>query len=395
MSFYRIQSVFLLQQKILFRRFVELTYMVMSNLEQIQLFGEKQIRTAWNDAEEKWYFSVIDIIAALVETDRPRKYWSDLKRKLLAEGSELSEKIGQLKMKSSDGKMYATDVADQEQLFRLVQSIPSPKVEPIKLWIARVSSERIDEMIDPELSIDRAIDIYRRKGYSEEWINQRLQGKKERKKLTDEWKRVGVKEKQYAILTNAIYEVWSGMTAKEYKHLKGLKKENLRDNMTDTESALTTLAEVATREISQNEDPETIAHSINIARRGGKSLARAQPDSFILSRPPDKAVGQWLPRQKAMGNHTAYTLISGRGEQTDRSNGRSPRDQWFRCCEGSGGCRLGHHRRRKMTNRGRGRCHYNYPGTSDAQQGTPRFLHSESCCCPKYKTHRGRHIQPW
>ena len=269
MSFYRIQSVFLLQQKILFRRFVELTYMVMSNLEQIQLFGEKQIRTAWNDAEEKWYFSVIDIIAALVETDRPRKYWSDLKRKLLAEGSELSEKIGQLKMKSSDGKMYATDVADQEQLFRLVQSIPSPKVEPIKLWIARVSSERIDEMIDPELSIDRAIDIYRRKGYSEEWINQRLQGKKERKKLTDEWKRVGVKEKQYAILTNAIYEVWSGMTAKEYKHLKGLKKENLRDNMTDTESALTTLAEVATREISQNEDPETIAHSINIARRGG------------------------------------------------------------------------------------------------------------------------------
>ena len=269
MNFCRIQSVFLLQQKILFRRFVELTYMVMSNLEQIQLFGEKQIRTAWNDAEEKWYFSVIDIIAALVETDRPRKYWSDLKRKLLAEGSELSEKIGQLKMKSSDGKMYATDVADQEQLFRLVQSIPSPKVEPIKLWIARVSSERIDEMIDPELSIDRAIDMYRRKGYSEEWINQRLQGKKERKKLTDEWKRVGVKEKQYAILTNAIYEVWSGMTAKEYKHLKGLKKENLRDNMTDTESAFTTLAEVATREISQNEDPETIAHSINIARRGG------------------------------------------------------------------------------------------------------------------------------
>ena len=253
MNFCRIQSVFLLQQKILFSRFVELTYMVMSNLEQIQLFGEKQIRTAWNDAEEKWYFSVIDIIAALVETDRPRKYWSDLKRKLLAEGSELSEKIGQLKMKSADGKMYATDVADQEQLFRL----------------ARVSSERIDEMIDPELSIDRAIDMYRRKGYSEEWINQRLQGKKERKKLTDEWKRVGVKEKQYAILTNAIYEVWSGMTAKEYKHLKGLKKENLRDNMTDTESALTTLAEVATREISQNEDPGTITHSIDIARRGG------------------------------------------------------------------------------------------------------------------------------
>ena len=181
----------------------------------------------------------------------------------------MSEKIGQLKMKAPDGKMRITDVADQEQLFRLIQSIPSPKVEPIKVWIARVASERIDEMIDPEISIDRAIDMYRRKGYSEEWINQRLQGKKERNKLTDEWKRVGVKEKQYAILTNAIYEVWSGMTAKEYKQFKGLKKENLRDNMTDTESALTTLAEVATREISQNEDPETIAHSINIAHRGG------------------------------------------------------------------------------------------------------------------------------
>lgn len=182
-------------------------------------------------------------------------------------------------MKSSDGKMYATDVADQEQLFRLVQSIPSPKVEPIKVWIARVASERIDEIIDPEISIDRAIEMYRRKGYSEEWINQRLQGKKERKKLTDEWKRVGVKEKQYAVLTNAIYEVWSGMTAKEYKHLKGLKKENLRDNMTDTESALTTLAEVATREISQNEDPETIAHSINIARRGG-GVAKVARDAL-------------------------------------------------------------------------------------------------------------------
>ncbi|MCI2133232.1 MAG: hypothetical protein LKK12_02480 [Bacteroidales bacterium] len=183
---------------------------------------------------------------------------------------ESSEIIGQLKMKSADGKMYSTDVADQEQLFRLVQSIPSPKVEPIKIWIAQVASERIDEMIDPEISIDRAIDMYRRKGYSEEWINQRLQGKKERKKLTDEWKRVGVKEKQYAILTNAIYEVWSGMSAKEYKHYKGLKKENLRDNMTDTESALTTLAEVATREISQNEDPATIAHNVDIAHRGGK-----------------------------------------------------------------------------------------------------------------------------
>lgn len=187
----------------------------MGNQDQIQFFGEKRIRTSWNDVEEKWYFSVVDIIKALVETARPRKYWADLKKKLVSEGSEVSDKIGQLKMLAPDGKMRSTDVADQEQLFRLVQSIPSPKVEPIKVWIAKVASERIDEMIDPELSIDRAIDIYRRKGYSEEWINQRLQGKKERKKLTDEWKRTGVKEKQYAILTNAIYEVWSGMTAKE------------------------------------------------------------------------------------------------------------------------------------------------------------------------------------
>ena len=233
------------------------------------LFENYEIRSIWNSNKEDYQFSVVDVIGALTDSKRTRKYWNDLKIKLNEEGSELSEKIGQLKMKSSDGKMYATDVADQEQLFRLVQSIPSPKVEPIKVWIARVASERIDEMIDPEISIDRAIEMYRRKGYSEEWINQRLQGKRERKKLTDEWKRVGVKEKQYAILTNAIYEVWSGMTAKEYKHLKGLKKENLRDNMTDTESALTTLAEVATREISQNEDPGTITHSIDIARRGG------------------------------------------------------------------------------------------------------------------------------
>ena len=241
----------------------------MTQQQALQLFEEKRVRTVWDDEQEKWFFSIVDVVAVLTGSDRPRKYWSDLKKKLQQEGSEVSEKIGHLKMKAPDGKMRDTDVADQEQLFRLVQSIPSPKVEPIKLWIARVASERIDEMIDPEISIDRAIEMYRRKGYSEEWINQRLQGKRERKKLTDEWKRVGVKEKQYAILTNAIYEVWSGMTAKEYKHLKGLKKENLRDNMTDTESALTTLAEVATREISQNEDPGTITHSIDIARRGG------------------------------------------------------------------------------------------------------------------------------
>ena len=251
----------------------------MSSQEQIQLFGNKKIRTAWDDAAEKWYFSIVDVVGALTDSVDGRKYWNKLKQRLKEEGNETVTNCHQLKMQAADGKMRMTDVADQEQLFRLVQSIPSPRVEPIKSWIAKVASERIDETIDPEISINRAIDIYRRKGYSEEWINQRLQGKKERKKLTDEWKRVGVKEQQYAILTNAIYEVWSGMTAKEYKHFKGLKKENLRDNMTDTENALTSLAEVATREISRNEDPVNFQHSIDIAHRGG-SVAKVARDAL-------------------------------------------------------------------------------------------------------------------
>lgn len=248
----------------------------MSNLEQIQLFGEKQIRTAWNDAEEKWYFSVIDIIAALVETDRPRKYWSDLKRKLITEGSEVSEKIGHLKMLAPDGKMRDTDVADQEQLFRLVQSIPSPKVEPIKLWIARVASERIDEMQDPEIAIDRGYEYYRRLGYSEAWINERMKGKDARKGLTDEWKRTGVSGQQYATLTDIITKEWSGMTTRQYKRFKGLKKENLRDHMTRTESALNTLAEVAATELSQKADPKGYTEQKSVAKRGGKVAATAR-----------------------------------------------------------------------------------------------------------------------
>lgn len=246
----------------------------MASQEQIQLFGDKRIRTSWNEAEEKWYFSVIDIIDALVDTDRPSKYWNDLKNKLQTEGSELSEKIGKLKMLSTDGKMRPTDVADQDQLFRLVQSIPSPKAEPIKLWIARVASERVDETIDPEMAVQRAIDTYHRHGYDDVWIKERMEGIKERKALTDEWQRVGVKEKQFAILTNDIYQAISDMTAKEYKDFKGLRKENLRDNMTAAESVLTRLGEVATRELSQNENPTTFDHSRDIARRGG-GVARA------------------------------------------------------------------------------------------------------------------------
>lgn len=194
----------------------------------IQVFDEKQVRTAWDAEQEKWYFSIIDVIAALTGTGRPRKYWNDLKTKLQKEGSELSDKIGQLKMPSSDGKNYKTDVADTEQLFRLIQSIPSPKAEPFKLWLAQVGRERLDEMQDPELTIDRVLEQYLRLGYSENWINQRLKSIENRKELTDEWKRRGLKEGvQFATLTDIITKAWAGNTTKEYKVLKGLKKENL------------------------------------------------------------------------------------------------------------------------------------------------------------------------
>ena len=201
----------------------------------IKLFEEKQVRSVWDAEQDKWFLSIIDVIEVLTNTDRPRKYWSDLKAKLKKEGSELSEKIGQLKMQSADGKFYKTDVADTEQLFRLIQSIPSPKAEPFKLWLAKVASERLDEMQDPELSIDRALENYMNLGYSEKWINQRLKSIEIRKELTDEWKKRGLKEgQQFAILTDIITKAWAGKTAKEYKIFKGLKKENLRDNMTNT-----------------------------------------------------------------------------------------------------------------------------------------------------------------
>ena len=212
--------------------------------ESIKLFEEKKVRTLWDEEQEKWYVSVVDAIEILTESERPRKYWSDLKKKLKDEGSELSEKIGRFKMKAEDGKMRLTDVADTEQLFRLIQSIPSPKAEPFKLWLARVASERLDEMSDPELSIDRALKQYLELGYSESWINQRLKSIEIRKELTDEWKRVGVHEgTEFATLTDIITKTWAEKTTKEYKILKGLKKENLRDNMTNTELILNMLAE--------------------------------------------------------------------------------------------------------------------------------------------------------
>jgi BRO family, N-terminal domain len=236
----------------------------------IKLFEEKQVRSIWSEEEDKWYFSVIDIISILTESERPRKYWSDLKSKLKKEGSELSEKIGQLKMKSEDGKMRITDIADTEQLFRLIQSIPSPKAEPFKLWIAKVARERMDEIEDPEIGIERLLETYLKKGYSKEWINQRLKSIEVRKELTDEWDQRGVKKGQeYAILTDEITKAWSGLSVKEYKNHKDLKKENLRDNMTNLELVLNMLAEASTTEISKEKKPKTFHQNKVIAKQGG------------------------------------------------------------------------------------------------------------------------------
>ena len=244
---------------------------------QIQLFEEKRVRTAWDDASEEWYFSVTDVIEALTGTDRPRKYWNDLKKKLQKEGSELSEKIGQLKMVAADGKKYLTDVASTEQLFRLIQSIPSPKAEPFKLWIAQVAKERLDQLQDPELSIDQAMMDYKRLGYSDNWINQRLKSIEIRKDLTDEWKSRGLEEGvQFATLTDIIYKTWADKTAKEYKQYKGLKKENLRDNMTNAELVLNMLAELSTKQISEASNPESMDEHAHVAKQGGEIARNAR-----------------------------------------------------------------------------------------------------------------------
>lgn len=214
----------------------------------INLFEQKQVRSVWSEEEEKWYISIVDVIAVLTDSPNPRKYWSVLKTRLKAEGSQLATNCSQLKMQSNDGKFYKTDVADTEQLFRLIQSVPSPKAEPFKLWLAKVASERLDEMQDPELSIDRAMENYLELGYAEDWINQRLKSIEIRKELTDEWKKRGLKAgEQFATLTDIITKTWSDKTTKEYKILKGLKKENLRDNMTNTELILNMLAEILDR----------------------------------------------------------------------------------------------------------------------------------------------------
>ena len=248
--------------------------------DKIQLFENQRIRTAWDEEKEEWYFSVVDVVAVL--TDQPdqrhaAKYWSVLKTRLKKEGSELTTNCSQLKMRSADGKRYNTDVADTEQLLRIIQSIPSPKAEPFKLWLAQVGRERIEETIDPELTIERALETYLKKGYTREWINQRLQAIQVRKELTDEWDARGVqKGVEYAILTDEISRAWSGMSTRQYKNLKGLKKENLRDNMTTLELVLNMLAEATTTEISKQKAPATLSENIDVARAGGKVAGDAR-----------------------------------------------------------------------------------------------------------------------
>lgn len=251
----------------------------MDNNIAIQLFENTQVRIVWNEEEEQFYFSVVDVIQVLTDSATPRRYWSDLKRKLSAEGNQTYEKIVQLKLVSQDGKKRLTDVANMEQLLRIIQSVPSPKAEPLKQWLAEVGSKRIDQMIDPELTFQMAVEDYRRQGYSDEWINERMKSIMTRKSLTDEWKRVGItQEKDYALLTNILTKAWSGMTTREYKSFKGLTKQSLRDNMTGVEVALNTLAEASTRELSRQRNPQTFLQSQTIARDGGgvAKVARQQ-----------------------------------------------------------------------------------------------------------------------
>ncbi len=242
----------------------------MTQKQSIQLFEERNVRTIWDDVQEKWYFSVVDVIAILTDSPTPRNYWKVLKNRLKKEGNESVTNCNQLKLLAADGKRYLSDVADQEQLFRIIQSVPSPKAEPFKQWMAKVASDRLDQLQDPELSIQQAIADYARLGYSDKWINQRIRSIEVRKELTDEWKRAGVEEgQQYASLTNIITQAWSGKTVGEYKRHKGLHKESLRDNMTNLELTLNTLAEITTAELHKQSNPQGFRASAKVAKEGG------------------------------------------------------------------------------------------------------------------------------
>ena len=291
----------------------------MDSNDKIQLFEDKKIRTAWNEETEEWYFSIVDVVAVL--TDQPNQrgasnYWAKLKERLKNEGADqLLTNCQQLKMKSpKDGKRYMTDVADTEQLLRIIQSIPSPKAEPFKMWLATVGKERIEETIDPELAIDRAFEIYLKKGYTREWIYQRLLSIKVRNELTDEWDAHGVqKGVEYAILTDEITKAWSGMTTRQYKNLKGLKKENLRDNMSTTEIVLNMLAEVSTTEISKTDNPSTFEENRNVAKKGGKIAGQARENI-------EKSTGKPVITSKnaAELNKVVTDLIEGIAEDKEK-----------------------------------------------------------------------------
>ena len=274
----------------------------MTKKQAIQLFQERKVRTVWDDQEEKWYFSIVDVCAVLTDSPNPRNYWKVLKHRLLKEGNQTVTNCNQLKLRAEDGRMRLTDVADTEQLFRIIQSIPSPKAEPFKQWMAQVASQRIDQMQDPELSIDQAIIDYKRLGYSDAWINQRIKSIEVRKELTDEWKRTGVQEGlEYASLTDIITREWSGFSTKQYKQFKGLKKENLRDNMTNLEIALNILAEASATELSKQRDPKGFNAQKKVAKDGGSvaKAARNQLESklghSIIS--PAKASDYLLPEE--------------------------------------------------------------------------------------------------
>ena len=252
-----------------------------NKLETItNLFEGKEIRSIWNGEKEEYFFSVVDVVSALTNANIPRNYWSDLKRRLIEEGSEVHEKIVQLKLTAKDGKMRQTDTLDTEGIFRLIESIPSPKAEPFKMWLANLGKERVDEVFDPEIAVNRAIDYYRKRGYSDKWISERLNGILNRKKLTDTWKENGInKNYEYALLTNEIYKGWSGMKASEYKAYKGLRKESLRDNMTDIEVALTNIGEIAARDIAKEEHPRGLKENMKVAKRGG-GVAKGAKDLY-------------------------------------------------------------------------------------------------------------------
>ncbi len=274
-------------------------YTRMNKETSIKLFESKQVRTQWDAEQEKWYFSIVDVIAVLTDSGNPQIYWRVLKKRLLWQGNETVTNCNALKMLAADGKMRLTDVADTEQLFRLIQSIPSPKAEPFKLWIAKVARERIDEIEDPEIGIDRLMEIYLRKGYSKEWINQRLKSIEIRKDLTDEWENRGVqKGMEFAILTDDITKAWSGFTTKEYKNYKSLKKENLRDHMSNLELVLNMLAEASTTEISKEKQPETFEENRIIAKQGGtiagntRKEIEAKSGKKIVSKQNAKQLGK-------------------------------------------------------------------------------------------------------